>query len=173
MSFVRYAGTRDAYGATLAQLGREDPRIVVLTADLGGSTKTSLFAKEHPERFFNMGVAEPDMMGVAAGLAMSGYRPFASTFAVFATGKAWEQVRQVIAYPKSTIPELINPCVITKTATTVITAGFAKPIKTSSNEIILKRAITNRAKRATISYRQRFHIKRIRVIVNTIKTIIT
>lgn len=99
MSFVRYAGTRDAYGATLAQLGREDPRIVVLTADLGGSTKTSLFAKEHPERFFNMGVAEPDMMGVAAGLAMSGYRPFASTFAVFATGKAWEQVRQVIAYP--------------------------------------------------------------------------
>jgi transketolase len=100
MSFERYEGTRDAYGATLAKLGHEDRRIVVLTADLAGSTKTSLFAKEHPERFFNMGVAEADMMGTAAGLAMSGYRPFASTFAVFAAGKAWEQVRQVIAYPK-------------------------------------------------------------------------
>jgi transketolase len=81
------------------QLGREDPRIVVLTADLAGSTKTDLFAKIHPERFFNMGVAEADMLGVAAGLAMSGFRPFASTFAVFATGKPWEQIRQVIAYP--------------------------------------------------------------------------
>lgn len=100
MTFARFEGTRDAYGATLAKLGHEDPRIVVLTADLAGSTKTSLFAKEHPDRFFNMGVAEADMMGVAAGFAMSGFRPFASTFAVFATGKAWEQVRQVIAYPK-------------------------------------------------------------------------
>ncbi len=100
MKFARFEGTRDAYGATLAKLGHEDPRIVVLTADLAGSTKTSLFAKEHPSRFFNMGVAEADMMGVAAGFAMSGFRPFASTFAVFATGKAWEQVRQVIAYPK-------------------------------------------------------------------------
>jgi len=105
MNFERYEGTRDAYGATLAALGHEDERIVVLTADLAGSTKTGLFAKEHPKRFFNMGVAEADMMGVAAGLAMSGYRPFASTFAVFATGKAWEQVRQVIAYPK--VPVLI------------------------------------------------------------------
>lgn len=103
MKFERYEGTRDAYGATLAALGHEDERIVVLTADLAGSTKTGLFAKEHPKRFFNMGVAEADMMGVAAGLAMSGYRPFASTFAVFATGKAWEQVRQVIAYPNTPV----------------------------------------------------------------------
>jgi transketolase len=103
MNFERYEGTRDAYGETLAALGHEDERIVVLTADLAGSTKTSLFAKEHPKRFFNMGVAEADMMGVAAGLAMSGYRPFASTFAVFATGKAWEQVRQVIAYPNTPV----------------------------------------------------------------------
>jgi len=103
MNFERYEGTRDAYGATLAALGHEDERIVVLTADLAGSTKTGLFAKEHPKRFFNMGVAEADMMGVAAGLAMSGYRPFASTFAVFATGKAWEQVRQVIAYPNTPV----------------------------------------------------------------------
>ena len=100
MTFDRYEGTRDAYGRTLAELGHEDDRIVVLTADLAGSTKTDLFAVEHPHRFFNIGVAEANMMGIAAGLAMGGYRPFASTFAMFATGKAWEQIRQVIAYPK-------------------------------------------------------------------------
>jgi len=100
VTFDRYEGTRDAYGRTLAELGHEDDRIVVLTADLAGSTKTDLFAVEHPHRFFNIGVAEANMMGIAAGLAMGGYRPFASTFAMFATGKAWEQIRQVIAYPK-------------------------------------------------------------------------
>lgn len=100
MSFDRVEGTRDAYGKTLAQLGHEDPRIVVLTADLAGSTKTASFATEHPDRFFNMGVAEANMIGTAAGLAMSGCRPFVSTFAVFATGKMWEQIRQVVAYPK-------------------------------------------------------------------------
>jgi len=99
MSFDRTEGTRDAYGRTLARLGDEDPRIVVFTADLAGSTKTSSFAAEHPDRFFNMGVAEANMIGTAAGLAMSGYRPFVSTFAVFATGKVWEQIRQVVAYP--------------------------------------------------------------------------
>lgn len=100
MSFDRMEGTRDAYGKTLTQLGHEDSRIVVLTADLAGSTKTASFASEHPDRFFNMGVAEANMIGTAAGLAMSGYRPFVSTFAVFATGKVWEQIRQVVAYPK-------------------------------------------------------------------------
>jgi len=100
VSFDRMEGTRDAYGKTLARLGHEDPRIVVLTADLAGSTKTSVFAAEHPDRFFDMGVAEANMIGTAAGLAMSGYRPFVSTFAVFATGKVWEQIRQVVAYPK-------------------------------------------------------------------------
>ncbi len=100
MTFDRFEQTRTAYGKTLAALGSEDGRIVVLTADLAGSTKTNLFAEAYPDRFFNIGVAEADMMGIAAGLAMGGYRPFASTFAVFATGKAWEQVRQVIAYPK-------------------------------------------------------------------------
>jgi len=99
MTFERYEGTRDAYGVTLAEIGGEDPKIVVLTADLAGSTKVSSFAKAYPDRFFNMGVAEADMMGAAAGLAMSGFRPFVSTFAVFATGKPWEQVRQVVAYP--------------------------------------------------------------------------
>jgi transketolase len=92
-------GTRDAYGETLARLGHDDPRIVVLTADLAGSTKTGLFALQHPDRFFNMGVAEANMVGTAAGLAMSGFRPFVSTFAVFAAGKMWEQIRQVVAYP--------------------------------------------------------------------------
>jgi len=99
MTDVVKAGTRDAYGKTLAALGHEDPRIVALCADLSGSTKVSDFAAAHPDRFFNMGVAEANMMGTAAGLAMSGLRPFVSTFAVFATGKVWEQVRQVVAYP--------------------------------------------------------------------------
>ncbi|MBU1049528.1 transketolase family protein [Candidatus Bipolaricaulota bacterium] len=96
-------GTRDAYGETLAKLGYEDPRIVVLTADLAGSTKTDAFAAQHPDRFFNMGVAEANMIGTAAGLALSGFRPFVSTFAMFATGKVWEQIRQVVAYPKTPV----------------------------------------------------------------------
>lgn len=100
MTNATMAGTRDAYGKTLAELGYEDPRIVVLCADLAGSTKAGDFAREHPDRFLNMGVAEANMIGTAAGLAMSGLRPFVSTFAVFATGKVWEQIRQVVAYPK-------------------------------------------------------------------------
>jgi transketolase len=92
--------TRDAYGETLARLGAEDPRIVVLDADLSGSTKTSVFAKQFPERFFNMGIAEANMIGTAAGLAAVGKIPFASTFAIFAVGRAWEQVRQSVAYGK-------------------------------------------------------------------------
>jgi len=100
MTDIVKAGTRDAYGKTLAELGHEDPRIVALCADLSGSTKVADFAAEHPDRFLNMGVAEANMIGTAAGLAMTGLRPFVSTFAVFATGKAWEQIRQVVAYPK-------------------------------------------------------------------------
>ncbi len=103
MTNVIKAGTRDAYGKTLAELGHEDPRIVALCADLAGSTKVGDFAKEHPDRFLNMGVAEANMIGTAAGLAMSGLRPFVSTFAVFATGKVWEQIRQVVAYPKTPV----------------------------------------------------------------------
>lgn len=92
--------TRDAYGKALASLGEKDERIVVLDADLSGSTKTSLFAKKFPDRFFNMGIAELSMMDTAAGLAASGKIPFVSTFAIFATGRAWESVRQSIAYPR-------------------------------------------------------------------------
>jgi len=95
--------TRDAYGEVLAELGAENGDVVVLDADLSGSTKTSSFAKKFPERFFNMGIAEANMVGTAAGLAASGKIPFASTFAIFAVGRAWEQVRQSVAYPKANV----------------------------------------------------------------------
>jgi len=96
---VEKAATRDAYGDALVALGKKRNDVVVLDADLSGSTKTSKFAKAFPDRFFNIGIAEQDMMGTAAGLAIGGKLPFASTFAVFATGRAWEQVRQSICYP--------------------------------------------------------------------------
>jgi transketolase len=92
--------TRVEYGKALLKLGEENQDVVALDADLSGSTQTKHFAKAFPERFFNMGVAEQDLMGTAAGLALGGKIPFASTFAVFATGRAWEQIRQSIAYAK-------------------------------------------------------------------------
>ncbi len=95
--------TRDAYGEVLAELGAENDQIVVLDADLSGSTKTALFARKFPERFFNMGIAEANMVGTAAGLASYGKVPFVSTFAIFAAGRAWEQVRQSVAYPKANV----------------------------------------------------------------------
>jgi len=90
---------REVYGRTLVELGKEYPELVVLDADLTVSTKTILFGKEFPKRFFTMGVSEQDMMATAAGFALAGKIPFASTFAVFATGRAWEHVRQSIAFP--------------------------------------------------------------------------
>jgi len=92
--------TREAYGKALVALGAENPDIVVLDADLSKSTKTAEFAKAYPERFLNMGIAEQNMLGTAAGLAAAGKIPFASSFAVFATGRAFEQIRNSIAYPK-------------------------------------------------------------------------
>jgi len=89
---------RDVYGKTLVELGKKIKDIVVLDADLSGSTRTSLFAKEFPQRFFNFGVAEQNMMATAAGLASCGKTVFASTFAIFATGRAWDQVRNSVAY---------------------------------------------------------------------------
>ncbi|HSA07044.1 MAG TPA: transketolase family protein [Candidatus Gastranaerophilales bacterium] len=91
---------RQAYGETLVQLGAENKNIVVLDADLACSTQTIQFKKAFPERFFNMGVAEQDAIGTAAGLAYSGKTAFFSTFAVFASGRAWDQVRCSVAYPK-------------------------------------------------------------------------
>jgi transketolase len=92
--------TRDAYGEALAELGRENPSIVVLDADLSKSTKTDVFRKAFPDRHFNMGIAEANMISTAAGLATCGKIPFASTFAVFASGRAWEQVRMSVCYPE-------------------------------------------------------------------------
>lgn len=94
---------RDAYGDALVACGEQDSSIVVLSADLAGSTRTQPFAERFPDRFFNVGVAEANMMGMAAGMALSGLRPFASTFAVFAAGKPWEQIRQVIAYQRAPV----------------------------------------------------------------------
>ncbi len=92
--------TRDAYGLALVELGKETENIVVLDADLSKSTKTCNFKDAYPERFFNMGIAEQNLLGVAAGLAASGKVPFASSFAVFAVGRAYDQIRNSIAYPK-------------------------------------------------------------------------
>lgn len=89
---------RDIYGKTLVELGRSNKDIVVLDADLSSSTRTSLFAKEFPGRFFNFGVAEQNMMATAAGLASCGKTVFVSTFAIFATGRAWDQVRNSVCY---------------------------------------------------------------------------
>lgn len=91
--------TREAYGETLKELGAKIPEIVVLDADLSASTKTAVFAKAFPDRFFDTGIAEGNMMSVAAGLAASGKIPFASTFAVFGAGRAYEQIRNSICYP--------------------------------------------------------------------------
>lgn len=91
--------TRAAYGEALVALAEAYPQLVVLDADLSGSTMTKDFAKAHPERFFNMGIAEGNMVGVAAGLAAAGKKPFANSFAMFAAGRAFEQVRNSVAYP--------------------------------------------------------------------------
>ena len=89
---------RDVYGQTLIEIGRHDPNLVVLDADLSGSTRTCLFAKEFKDRFFNFGVAEQNMMAASAGLASCGKTVFVSTFAIFAAGRAWDQLRNTAAY---------------------------------------------------------------------------
>jgi len=89
---------RDVYGKTLVELGKKDEQLVVMDADLSGSTRTSFFAKEFPDRFFNVGVAEQNMMTISAGLASCGKTVFVSTFAMFASGRAWDQVRNAICY---------------------------------------------------------------------------
>lgn len=97
---VQAIATRDAYGIALLDLGKRREDVVVLDADLSGSTKTAKFAKAFPERFFNIGISEQDMIGTAGGLALAGKLPFASTFAIFETGRAWEQIRQTICYSR-------------------------------------------------------------------------
>ncbi|MEW6675467.1 MAG: transketolase family protein [Nitrospirota bacterium] len=90
--------TRDAYGEALLELGKRRKDVVVLDADLSGSTKTGKFAKAFPERFYNIGISEQDMVGTASGLSLTGKLPFASTFAIFEAGRAWEQIRQTVCY---------------------------------------------------------------------------
>ena len=92
--------TRQSYGEELARLGEENKNIVVLDADLSTATKTEIFAEKFPDRFINVGIAEQNLMGIAAGLSTFGKIPYASTFAVFAAGRAYEQIRNSIAYPK-------------------------------------------------------------------------
>ncbi|MBQ7088887.1 MAG: transketolase family protein [Clostridia bacterium] len=99
MADVIKIATRDAYGQTLVELGNEREDIVVMDADLAAATKTGMFKKAHPDRFFNAGIAEGNMMSVAAGLAACGKTVFASSFAMFAAGRAFEQIRNSIAYP--------------------------------------------------------------------------
>ena len=91
--------TRAAYGKALAELAEKEPNLVVLDADLSGSTMSKDFAAVCPDRFFDMGIAEANMVGVAAGLAACGKKPFVNSFAMFAAGRAWEQVRNSVAYP--------------------------------------------------------------------------
>ena len=92
--------TRAAYGNALVELADKYPDLVVFDADLAGATMTAGFMKAYPERFFDMGIAESNMVGVAAGLSTTGKKPFVNTFAMFASGRAWEQVRNSVCYPR-------------------------------------------------------------------------
>ena len=92
--------TREAYGNALAAVGAKNKNIVVLDADLSKSTKTNVFKEQFPDRFFNVGIAEQNLISVGAGLAAAGKIPFVSSFAMFATGRAFEQIRNAVCYPK-------------------------------------------------------------------------
>lgn len=99
IDFNNKKATRQSYGEALLDLGKENKDVVVLDADLATATKTNLFAKEFPDRFFDMGIAEANMIGTAAGFATCGKIPYASTFAVFAAGRAYDQIRNSVCYP--------------------------------------------------------------------------
>lgn len=103
MDETRKIATRQSYGEALAELGEKNENVVVFDSDLSGATKTSIFAKKFPERFFDMGIAEQDMMSTAAGMSTFGKIPYASTFAVFAAGRAYDQIRNSICYPKMNV----------------------------------------------------------------------
>ncbi len=127
--------TKDAYGKALVELGKEMNNVIVLDADLSCSTKTSAFRKAFPDRFINCGVAEQDMIGTAAGLAASGKIAFASTFAVFGAGRAWDQVRVSIAYPRLNVK-----IVVTHGG---ITVGEDGPTHQALEDIAIMRALPN------------------------------
>ena len=103
MADVSKKASREAFGEGLVALGAEMPNLVVLDADLAAATKTGMFKKAYPDRFFDCGIAEQNMIGVAAGLAAAGKVPVASSFAMFASGRAYEQIRNSVGYPLSLI----------------------------------------------------------------------
>jgi transketolase len=102
-SDVEQAGTRDGYGQGLIELGEKNPNVVVLTADLAESTRVEEFGKKYPERFVECGVAEQNMMGIAAGLALSGKIPYVSSYAVFSPGRSWDQLRVSVCYTQANV----------------------------------------------------------------------
>lgn len=113
MNLDKKIATRQSYGEKLAELGDMNNNIVVFDADLAGATKTSIFAKKFPERFFDMGIAEQDMVATAAGMATFGKIPYISTFAMFAAGRAYDQIRNSICYPKLNVKICATHCGIT------------------------------------------------------------
>ena len=96
--------TRDGYGEALVELGKTNPKVVVLGADLTDSTRALWFAEKFPERFFQIGIAEQDMLNTAAGLSLTGKIPFVSTYGVFVAGRAWDQIRTTICYANLHVP---------------------------------------------------------------------
>ncbi|WP_350345095.1 transketolase family protein [Proteinivorax tanatarense] len=132
---MKEMATREAYGNALVELGEKNKDIVVLDADLSKSTKTAGFGERYPDRFFNIGIAEADLVGTAAGLAAAGKIPFASTFAIFATGRAYDQVRNSVCYPRLNV----------KLAATHagITVGEDGATHQALEDIALMRAIPN------------------------------
>lgn len=102
-SYTEKKDTRSGFGVGLSELGEKNPLVVALCADLTGSLKMDAFAKKHPERFFQVGIAEANMMGIAAGLTIGGYIPFTGTFANFSTGRVYDQIRQSIAYSNKNV----------------------------------------------------------------------
>ncbi len=132
---IKITSMRNTYGDTLARLGEKYKNIVVLDADLAKSTQTIRFGKKFPERFFDMGISEQDMMGTAAGLAACGMNPFASTFAMFGSGRCWEQIRNSIAYPN--LPVKI---VVTHAG---ISVGADGPTHQACEDMAILRAIPN------------------------------
>lgn len=113
MNLENKIATRQSYGEALANLGDINKNIVVLDADLSGATKTSIFAKKFPERFFDMGIAEQDMVGTAAGMSTMGKIPYLSTFAVFAAGRAYDQIRNSVCYPNLNVKICATHCGVT------------------------------------------------------------
>ena len=108
MREVKKLATRDSYGMALCELAKKHTDFVVLDADLAAATKTGMFKKEYPDRFFDCGISEANMVGVAAGLATTGIIPFATSFAMFSTGRAYEQIRNMVGYPH--LVTVLFPC---------------------------------------------------------------